>query len=70
MRKNERAKAKAFYDDKLKAMRDAKNQKISDLRADRDAKLKALRERYREQQENKREKAAESELKARITVEY
>ncbi|MGN0697175.1 MAG: hypothetical protein ACI4JV_00290 [Ruminiclostridium sp.] len=70
LRKNERAKAKAFYDDKLKAMRDAKNQKISDLRADRDAKLKALRERYREQQENKREKAAESELKARITVEY
>lgn len=96
LRKNERAKAKEFYDAKLKALRDekneaisklrknkndkydndikalrdAKNQKLSDVRADRDAKLKALRERYREQQEDKRKRATENELRARITVEY
>lgn len=70
LRKAERTKAKAFYDAKLKALRDAKNQKLSDVRADRDAKLKALREYYKEQQESKRERAAENELRARITVEY
>lgn len=70
LRKAERTKAKAFYDAKLKALRDAKNQKLSDVRADRDAKLKALREHYREQQREKRENAAKSELRARITTEY
>lgn len=70
LRKAERAKAKAFYDDKLKALREAKDKKLNDVRADRDAKLKALRERYREQQREKRENAAKSELRARITVEY
>ena len=70
LRKNERAKAKAFYDAKLKALRDAKNQKLSDVRVDRDAKLKALRERYREQQEDRRKRATENDLRAKITVEY
>lgn len=70
LRKNERAKAKAFYDAKLKALRDAKNQKLSDVRVDRDAKLKALRERYREQQEDRRRRATENDLRAKITVEY
>ena len=70
LRKNERAKAKAFYDAKLKALRDAKNQKLSDVRVDRDAKLKAMRERYREQQEDRRRRATENDLRAKITVEY
>lgn len=70
LRKAERAKAKAFYDDKLKALREAKDKKLNNVRADRDAKLKALRERYREQQREKRENAAKSELRARITAEY
>lgn len=70
LRKAEKAKAKAFYDDKLKALREAKDKKLNDVRADRDAKLKALRERYREQQREKRENAAKSELRARITAEY
>ena len=70
LRKNERAKAKAFYDAKLKALRDAKNQKLSDVRVDRDAKLKALREHYREQQEDRRRRATENDLRAKITVEY
>lgn len=70
LRKGERAKAKAFYDEKLKALREAKDKKLNDVRADRDAKLKALRERYREQQREKRENAAKSELRARITAEY
>lgn len=70
LRKNERAKAKAFYDAKLKALRDAKNQKLSDVRVDRDTKLKALRERYREQQEDRRRRATENDLRAKITVEY
>lgn len=70
LRKAERAKAKAFYDEKLKALRDAKDKKLNDVRADRDAKLKAMREYYKEQQENKRERAAENGLRAKITVEY